>query len=336
VPKAKPRIAVTPGDITGIGPEILAKVLIEEPPDNCRLLIVGDAKVLRSSFDALGARFNLPVFRSIEEAVAGDAPAVMLDLAQGGTELLAIGRPHPEAGQMAAEALSEAVKLAMEGCVDGLVYGPLCKETLHIGEKKYGDEQYLLRELMYAPDMKAIAKIGEVFRLTIAEHVPLRNIPDLITQQSVLNAIEVLREALLSYGLRSPRIGVAALNPHAGEGGLVGREEIEQIAPAVQIARSKGIDVLGPIPADTIYVRAFNGQFDGVVSLYHDQANIALKVAGFGEIVIFFVRSPIVITTLGHGTAYDKAGKGTADPNNLRVAIEMAAFLALRRKNTRS
>lgn len=334
MPKAKPRIAVTLGDITGIGPEILAKVLIEGPPDNCRLLILGDRQVLRFSFDVLGARFNLPVSRSIEEVAARDAPVVVLDLAQGGAELLAFGRPHPEAGQMAAGALTMAVRLAMDGWVDGLVYGPLCKETLHIGEKKYDNEQHLLRELMHVQDMKAIAKVGEVFRLTIAEHVPLREVPDLITQQSVLNAIELLQEALLSYGIQSPRIGVAALNPHAGESGLVGGEEIEQIEPAVQLARSKGIDVLGPIPADTIYVRAFNGQFDGVVSLYHDQANIALKVASFGEIVIFFVRSPIVITTPSHGTAYGKAGKGTADPSNLRAAIEFAAFLAQRRKKS--
>ena len=112
---------------------------------------------------------------------------------------------------------------------------------------------------------------------------------------------------------------------------MVGREEIDQINPAIQVAKAKGIDVSGPIPADTVYVRAFKGQFDGVVNMYHDQANIALKMAGFGEIVILFVRSPVVITTPSHGPAYGKAGKGTADPNNLRAAIEVAASLAQRK-----
>ena len=329
--KAKPLIAVTQGDITGIGPEILVKVVVEGAPANCRLLVVGDAQVLRSSFDALGARFDLPVFHSIEEVTASDAPVAVLDLAQGSEELLALARPHPEAGRMAAEALVKAVGLAMSGRVDGVVYGPLVKETMYLGERKYNDETQILRERLQAPEMKAVAKIGEVFRVTIAEHVPLKKVPDFITTQSVLNAIELLHEALLFYGLKSPRIAVAALNPHAGEGGMVGREEIDQITPAIQEARTKGIDVSGPIPADTVYVRAFKGQFDGVVNMYHDQANIALKMAGFGEIVILFVRSPVIITTPSHGPAYGKAGKGTADPNNLRAAIEVAASLAQRK-----
>jgi len=329
--KAKPLIAVTQGDITGIGPEILVKVVVEGPPANCRLLVVADAQVLRASFDALGTRFDLPVFHSIEEVTASDAPVAVLDLAQGSEELLALARPHPEAGRMAAEALVKAVGLAMSGRVDGVVYGPLVKETMYLGERKYNDETQILRERLQAPEMKAVAKVGEVFRVTIAEHVPLKKVPDFITTQSVLNAIELLHEALLFYGLKSPRIAVAALNPHAGEGGMVGREEIDQITPAIQEARTKGIDVSGPIPADTVYVRAFKGQFDGVVNMYHDQANIALKMAGFGEIVILFVRSPVIITTPSHGPAYGKAGKGTADPNNLRAAIEVAASLAQRK-----
>ena len=333
--KGRPLIAVTLGDITGTGPEIVVKILREGPRDDCRLLVIGDAQVLRSSFDALSASFNLPVFRSIEEAIAGDTPAAVLDIAQGGKELLALGHPHPEAGRMAAEALVKAVELAKDGRVDGVVFGPLVKESLYLGEKKYNDETQILREKLQAPGIKSVAKIGEIFRVTIAEHVPLKKVPDLITSQSVLSAIELLQEALLFYGLKSPRLAVAALNPHAGEGGMVGREEIDQIAPAVHEARSKGIDVSGPIPADTVYVRAFKGQFDGVVNMYHDQANIALKMAGFGEIVILFVRSPVIITTPSHGPAYGRAGKGTADHNNLRASIEVAASLARHRSPIR-
>ena len=329
--KAKPVIAVTLGDITGIGPEILVKVVVEGIPDNCRLLVVGDEQVLRSSFDALDAPFNLPVFHRIDEIATSGAPVAVLDLPQGSTELLALARPHSEAGRMAAEALVKAVGLAAEGQVGGVVFGPLVKETLYIGKRKYNDETQILREVLQAPEMKSVAKVGKVFRVTIAEHVPLRKVPDLITPQSVLSAIELLHEALLFYGAPALRIAVAALNPHAGEGGLVGREEIDQITPAIQEAREKGIDASGPIPADTVYVRAFKGQFDGVVNMYHDQANIALKMAGFGEIVILFVRSPVIITTPSHGPAYGKAGKGTADPNNLRAAIEVAAFLAQRK-----
>jgi len=331
VNRDKPLIAVTLGDITGIGPEILVKVITEGPPENCRLLAIGDAQVLHASFAALGAKFDLPAFRSIEEAAVSEAQVMVLDLNQGGGELLALARPHPEAGRMAAEALIQSARWAKEGKVDGVVFGPLVKETLYLGKKKYNDETEMMREQLEAPLMKSVAKIGDIFRITIAEHVPLQKIPEFITRENVLEAIEILQEALTMYGVKSPRIAVAALNPHAGEGGLVGREEIDHIAPAIEEAKQKGIDVYGPIPADTVYVRAFKGQYDGVVNMYHDQANIALKMAGFGEIVIIFARSPVIITTPSHGPAYGKAGKGTADPGNLRVAIEVAASLAQRK-----
>ncbi len=327
----RPLIAVTPGDITGVGPEILVKVLAEGPRDDCRLLVVGDEGVTQASFATLGAKFNLPVFRNINEAIASSAPALMLDLAQGGRELLFLRKPHPEAGRLAAEALVRAMELAMANKVGGVVYCPLCKETINLGGKKYPDEQHIMREVMKAPNIRAIAKMGKIFRITIAEHVPLRQVPNLITQQSVLNNIQLMNEALFLYGINPPRIAVAALNPHAGEHGQIGTEEIEHITPAIEAAQKKGINAIGPIPADTVYVRALKGQFDGVVNMYHDQANIALKVASFGEIVIFFIRSPIVITTPSHGTAYGKAGRGLADHNNLKAAIETAAFLAQRR-----
>jgi 4-hydroxythreonine-4-phosphate dehydrogenase len=328
----RPLIAVTMGDITGIGPEILAKIIVEGPPVNCRLLALGDAGVLRASYEALNVSFDLPVFSDIGEAAASQAPVAVLDTGQGGPELLALGRPHPEAGEMAAVALVRGVKLAAENRVAGLVFGPLVKESLQIGPRKYHDESEIMREALQAPGLKAVALAGEVFRVTIAEHVPLRQVADLITRESVLDAIELLRDAVVSFGNKSPRLAVAALNPHAGEGGMVGREEIEQITPAIEQARAKGFDVSGPVPADTVYLKAFKGQFDGVVSLYHDQANIALKAASFGEIVILFVRSPVIITTPSHGPAYGKAGKGTADPKNLRASIALAASLAGRGK----
>lgn len=330
--KDKPLIAVTPGDIGGIGPEIVAKVIIEGPPDNGRLLLVEDAQVIRSSFDALGAHFDLPIFQNIEDAVKSDAPVAVLDLAQGGKELLALGRPDPKTGELQALALVKAVNLAMDGWVDGVVYGPIVKESLHIGEEKYLEEEEILREVLRSPDLKGVGKLGGVYRYTIVEHVPVREVADLITQQSVLKAIEALHEALLSYGLKSPRIVVGALNPHAGDGGIIGREEIDEITPAIKNARSKGIDASGPIPADTVYVRALQGEFDGVVSMTHDQALAAMKAAGFGKIVIIHTHCPIIITTPSHGSAFNIAGQGIADHKNMREAIEVAANLAQRRK----
>ena len=327
-----PLIALTLGDIAGIGPEIVAKVLVAGLEGNCRLLVVDDAEILRFSFQALGACFDLPVSCDIEEVTSGGFPAAMLDLAHADKGLLALGRPHPESGRMAAEALSKALRLAMDGKVDGVVYSPLCKDTLDIGGGEHGDELYLLRRVANTPGMARIVKVGDVLRTSVTGHVPFRDVSDLVTPDSVLDTIEVLQEALVSYGLISPRIGVAALNPHGGESGQIGREEIEQIGPAVQAARSKGIDAQGPFPADTIYVRAFRGDLDGVVNMYHDQGNIAAKAVSFGEGVVLYVRSPVVVTSVGHGTAFDIAGKGVADPGNLRQALAVAALLAERRR----
>ncbi len=326
--REKPLLAVTPGDITGIGPEILVKVIKEGPPADCRIMAVGDAAVLRASFEALNVPFDLPVFEDAGEAAGSGARVMVLDTGEGGKDFLYLARPHPEAGRMAAEALVLSAKLARDGWVDAVTFGPLVKETLYLGGRKRNDETEILREQLKAPGIKSVARMGNIFRVTIAEHVPLKAVPDYITRESVFDAITLLYEAVRMYGVAEPRIAVAALNPHAGEGGLVGREEIEHIAPAIAEAKAGSINVAGPIPADTVYVRAFAGQYDGVVNMYHDQANIALKMAGFGEIVIIFARSPVIITTPSHGPAYGKAGKGTADPANMRAAVEVAAELA--------
>ena len=333
--KGKPTIAVVCGDIVGVGPEIVARVIIEGPPGNCRLLVVEDADVLRATFDILGARFDLPVFNDIGEAVKSDAPAMVLDLAQGNKDLLFLGHPDTETGELQAKALVKAALLAVDGWVDGVAYGPITKETLHIGDKHYVEEEDVLREVLKAPDLKGVGKLEKVYRYTMIEHVPMRELPDLVTRERVLKSIEALNEALLSYGLKSPRIAVSALNPHAGDGGLIGREEIDEITPAIEQANARGIDTSGPVPGDTVYVRALQGEFDGVVSMYHDQALAAMKAAGFGKIVIILTHCPIVITTPGHGSAFNIAGKGIADHKNMLDAIEVAAGLAQRRKQAK-
>lgn len=330
-----PLIAVVCGDIGGVGPEVVTKVINEGPPDNYRLLVVENAEVMRASFDALGVSFNLPVFSNIEDAVKSNASAMVLDFTPGNKDLLFLGRPDSRTGEQQAKTLVKAVMLAVDGWVDGVAYGPIVKESLHIGDKKYLEEEEILREVLKSPNLKGVGKLGGVYRYTVIEHVSIREMPDLITQQSVLYAIEALHEALLSYGLNSPRIAVSALNPHAGDGGLIGREEIDIIEPAIEQARSKGLDVSGPVPGDTVYVRALQDEFDGVVSMYHDQALAAMKAAGFGKIVIIHTHCPIIITTPSHGSAFNIAGKGIADHNNMREAIEVAVDLAWRRKQSK-
>ena len=323
-----PIIALTLGDIAGIGPEIVAKVLAEGPGGKFRLLVVDDAEVLRSSLRRLDSSIDPPIVGSAEELSAADYPFAVLNLGHANERLLALGRPDPGSGKMAALALTAALRLAMDHKVDGVVYPPLCKETLDLGDGEHGDELELVRKVTDSSGIAQVLKIRDLFRTSVTGHVPFVDISSLLTSGSVLNSIEVLQEGILWYGRAEPRIAVAALNPHAGESGQVGREEIDVIRPAVETAVSKGIDAVGPVPADTIYVRAFGGEFDGVVSLYHDQGNIAAKAAGFGEGVLLYIRAPTLVASVGHGAAFDIAGKGVADSANLRLVLEEVARLA--------
>jgi 4-hydroxythreonine-4-phosphate dehydrogenase len=324
-----PNIALTLGDMAGIGPEIVAKVLAA-PPEGCRLLVVDDARVLKASLDRLGLAADIAFVSDPQAIDMRSKPLTMLDLAHATPELLAIGKPCADTGRMAASALARALELAMDGVADGVVYPPLCKDTLDVGDGAHGDELLLLQRIAKAPAMARVVKAGNVLRNSVTGHVPFANIVRLLTKESVLATIEVLREAFNLYGMESPVIAVAALNPHGGEGGQIGREEIDVLGPAIEAARAAGIDCRGPFAADTLYVRALKGEFQGVVNLYHDQGNIAAKVASFGEGVVQYVRSPVPIATVAHGAAFDIAGKGVADETNLREVIAEVAMLARR------
>jgi len=326
-----PVIGLTMGDITGIGPELVARVLSATRGSGYRVLLVDDADLIRGSYQSLGLPFDLPVFDTEADALQGHHVAAVLDLAHADRSLLALGHPHPEAGKMAARAVSEALRLGMAGKLDGVVYAPLCKETLDVGGGRHGDELELFQSVTKAPRMARVSKTGKVMRTTVTGHVPFRDIASAVTKEGIVDAVEILSEASSAYGAAEPRIAVATLNPHGGESGQIGREEIDVVEPAVEAARLAGFNASGPYPADTIFVRAFAGEFDGVVNLYHDQGNIAAKVAGFGEGILVYVRSPVLIGSVSHGVAYDIAGRGTADPSNLRQAIEEVALLATRR-----
>lgn len=326
-----PVIGLTLGDITGIGPEIVAKAVSSLSAAEYRVLVVDDADILRASYQYLDIPFDLPVFSTVDGALAGNYPAAMLDLAHADKSLLFTGRPHPDAGRMAARVISEALKLAMAGKLDGVIYAPLCKETLDVGGGRHGDEIELFRSVTNAPEMARVSKVGEVLRTTVTGHIPFRDIAYAITAEGIIHAVEVLSEAAAAYGIEGPRVAVAALNPHAGESGQIGREEIDVLEPAILKAREAGFNASGPYPSDTVYVRAFAGEFDGVVNMYHDQGNIAAKAAGFGEGTLVYVRCPVLIGSVSHGVAYDIAGKGVADPSNLRQALAEMSLLATRR-----
>jgi 4-hydroxy-L-threonine phosphate dehydrogenase PdxA len=204
------------------------------------------------------------------------------------------------------------------------------KEALRMAGNPHPDEAGLMTEYANVPTVDVIWKYKSFYKSTVVGHVPFRAIPDMVTKRAVLRAITSLHRTISLFTIDRPRLGVAALNPHGGEGGLFGAEEITEITPAIAAARSEGIDVHGPYPADTIYQRGLQGEFDGVVAMYHDQGNVALKTVGFGEIVNIYAGLPFICTSPSHGTAFDIAGKGVAACANILDALQVAVSLAVK------
>jgi 4-hydroxythreonine-4-phosphate dehydrogenase len=231
-------------------------------------------------------------------------------------------------GQAAAVCLRTAFELAMGGRVQGIISAPLNKEAFHRAGYPHRDELSYAAELTHSPETCIMGVMRSIWTVAVTEHVPFREILNAIRKERVLWHILKMNDVLLCTGLARPRVAVAALNVHGGEGGLFGREEIDEIAPAIQAARERGIDVQGPVPADAVFVRALAGLSDGVVCMYHDQANIARKLQPRSESATVFAGLPVPCGTTAHGTAFDIAGRGVADPGSMQAALRYTAQLA--------
>jgi 4-hydroxythreonine-4-phosphate dehydrogenase len=236
-----------------------------------------------------------------------------------------IGRVSPIAGKAAVVYTQEAGRLAMDGRIDAVVSAPLNKEAMHAAGYSFEGQTQILAELTGAKRYGMILILGDMRVMMLTTHMALRKACDAISKERVLSMIELAHQTLTTFGVRNPRIGVAGLNPHAGEGGTFGTEEINHIAPAINVAIERGINAIGPVPADVIFVKAQKGAYDIVLALYHDQANMAAKLLGFGSVVTMLAGLPIIRTSVGHGTAFDIAGKNVADPRNFIEAIRVAA-----------
>lgn len=325
----KPTIAITMGDAAGIGPEIVVKVLLDHAVyESCSPIVIGDPEVMRRNCQLLGA--DLCVQRIGAVGDAEPAPDRLNVLLPEGLALgeVAWGKLDPLLGQAAALCIKEALRQAAQGHVQGAVSAPMNKEAFRLAGYEYRDELQYMAELTHSEGTFMLGVLRGVWTVTVTEHVPFREIADLITRQRVLWRTLRLHETLIKLGYDRQRIAVAALNVHGGEGGLVGREEVDQIGPAIEDARARGIDAAGPVPADTVFGRALAGEFDGVVAMYHDQANIARKLQPMQERATLFMGLPVPWGTTAHGTAFDIAGKGVADPGSLRTALDYVAVLS--------
>jgi 4-hydroxy-L-threonine phosphate dehydrogenase PdxA len=331
----RPVVGLMLGDVTGIGAEIAAKMLAtQDVKALARTLLIGDARHF-----ALGCR---EAGTEVAAYAVGSVEAV--DWARGGFPLLDLANLDParfpraqvsaDAGRVAGATLKLMTDLALADKLDAVCFAPLNKAALHRGGWNYHDEHQMFADWIqhrgYYSEMNVIPEFS-TFRVT--SHLSLRKALDLVTPERIEEAIRLAHRTMQATGLAAPRIGVAALNPHGGENGLFGDEEIRIIRPTVERVRAAGIDCTGPLPSDTIFLRARDGHFDAVVIMYHDQGQIATKLLGFQKGVTVSAGMPTVYATPAHGTAFDIVGKGRADPGAMTAAFRMAAKLGAARKS---
>ncbi len=324
-----PVIGLLFGDCTGIGPEIAAKVLAQgaERP-NARLVAIGDSRVLELGMRDAGVSFTWK--RVTDDAINwSDGTVPLIDLQNIDPNNFERGCISPESGKLTGDTLAYAIRLAQVGRVDAVTFAPLNKAAMFAGGWKFPDEHKMFAHLLghetYFAEMNVLD--GQ-WMSRVTSHVSLRQALDMINTKSITDAVELVDRMMKKAGTPKPRIAVAALNPHAGENGLFGRDEIELIRPTVESIAASGINCSGPYPADTVYIRAFAGEFDSVVAMYHDQGQIATKLRGFNRGVTVTAGLDTVFTTPAHGTAFDIVGKGVATPGALEAALNLAAQLS--------
>ena len=338
-------LAITQGDPAGIGPETIAKAFRDAPDDLRGCFVVGDLATLRRAAQCVQrpGEPSLPVALLTEPAQALSVPPRCLPVWQ----LPGVPGPQPwgqisaEAGRAAADCVVWAARSALRGDIAGLVTAPLHKEALHAAGVDYPGHTELLQAEAAAHAGVALADMpvrmmlasDELRTVLVSIHVSLRQALDAVTFDNVLQTLRITHAALLRSLGRAPHIAVAGLNPHAGEGGLFGREEIEYIAPAIAAARAQGLQVSGPLAPDTVFMRARHapghpGEFDVVVAMYHDQGLIPVKYLGVDKGVNVTLGLPLVRTSPDHGTAFDIAGQGVADASSLIEAVRMVQKLA--------
>jgi len=330
----RPRIAITMGDSAGIGPEITVKSLAAPRPTSwCVPLVVGDAGVLEKAMEATGVR--LPI-RRLAAAAEAEGRAGTLEVIDSACIDLAShrwGRIVPAYGEAAVQWTKAAGRMCLAGEIDAMVSAPLNKEAMHEAGYTYEGQTEILGELTQSKP--AMVMVVDRMRLMLfTNHMPLRQVCDYVRTDRVLERLALADAALRDMGIAKPKIAVAGLNPHASENGLFGREELDQIVPAIQQARARGIDAEGPYPADTVFLRSRDGVYDMTIALYHDQGLMAVKLVGFGRVVTLLVGLPLIRTSTGHGTAFDIAGTNVADHVNLLEAIRVAAEVACGRQGS--
>ncbi|MES2184782.1 MAG: 4-hydroxythreonine-4-phosphate dehydrogenase PdxA [Pseudomonadota bacterium] len=335
---SRPLIGLMLGDVTGIGPEISVK-LLQQPRTHelARIVIVGDRRVLDLGMRDAGQTVQVKLVERIADIDWSDTGAVpMIDLGDTDPTAFQRGALSADAGRLAGQALQWMTDRALAGELDGICFAPLNKAALHRGGFKYNDEHELFahwnQHQGYYGEVNVIPQFC-TFRVT--SHVALRQAVDLVGPERITGAVTLAHSTLRAFGIAQPRIGVAALNPHGGENGLFGDEEIRVIRPTLETLAAQGLPTTGPLPSDTVFLKAVKGDFDAVVIMYHDQGQIATKLLGFFEGVTITGGLAATYCTPAHGVAYDIVGQGKAEVGAIAKALQYCAQIAVHKKQAR-
>lgn len=325
----RPTIALAMGDPAGISPELAARLLcLDEIRAAAKIVVFGDRRILDEGAKIAGLALDIDIVASGEKFDAGARP-VLIDLGNLSPSAIKRGEATPEGGAFALDNFRRALTMAKAGDADAVCFTPFNKKAMRYGYAGYDDEIRFISDVIdFHGHAREFNVLGSVWNARVTSHIPLSEVAAAITGEGILAEMALTDRCLRDAGITNPRIAVAALNPHAGDGGNFGREEIDIIAPAVEAGKARGFNAFGPFPADTVYGRALRGDFDAVLTMYHDQGQIAMKLVGFDRGVTLMGGLPFPVCTPAHGTAYDIAGQGIANIGATREAVLLAARMA--------
>jgi 4-phospho-D-threonate 3-dehydrogenase / 4-phospho-D-erythronate 3-dehydrogenase len=331
-----PVLGITMGDPAGVGPEITAKALARpEVAASCKPVVIGDRSVMEATLTLLRSPLQMHVVKSVDACAFAPGTLECLDLANVDAAALPKSTVSAEAGRAAYAYIETGVRLCQAGAIDGIVTAPVNKEALAAAGVPHSGHTEILARLTNTKDFAMLLMGKELRVIHVTTHVALRRVPDLVTRERVGRVIHLAQQTMTGLGRPRARIALCGLNPHAGEDGLFGDEEKTQIIPAAEDARRAGLDVYGPLPADTLFSRARGGEFDIVVAMYHDQGHVPVKTLGFNydeksgtwtglSGVNVTVGLPFLRVSVDHGTAFDRAWKGIANPESMLEALDVA------------
>jgi len=323
-------IAVPMGDPAGIGPEITVKSFLNKDILNSSdIVVVGDRNVIERALEITNVELNVNVIESVKDAKFETGTIDLIDMKNVNMDEFKFGEIQAQCGQAAFDYIEKAIDLAMKNEVDALATTPINKESLYAAKVPFIGHTEMLEELTNSHDPLTMFQVLDLRIFFLTRHLSLKDAIDQMTKERIRDYVERSHDALIKLGVENPKLAVAGLNPHSGENGLFGMEEVDEITPGIEWSKKDGYDVTGPVPADSVFFQALNGKYDAVISLYHDQGHIAAKMTDFHKTISITNGLPFLRSSVDHGTAFDIAGKNIASSESMEEAIKLAGKYAL-------